>query len=66
MKVQRLRVDAEVIRNPTAGYTIKMYVPVPNQTSMDKLYYTGHTVTHAMSKARAAAKANNFKLTFYY
>ena len=66
MKVQRLRVDAEVIRNPSAGYTIKMYVPVPNQVSMDKLYYTGDTKTQAMSKAREAAKTNNFKLTFYY
>jgi len=58
-------VDAEVIRHYTSGYTIKMYVPVQNQVSMDKLYFTGATKTQALSKARAAAKVSGYKLNFH-
>lgn len=60
----KLHVDAEVIRHYN-GYTIKMYVPVPNQVSMDKLYFIGDTKTQALSKARTAAKANGYKLNFH-
>jgi hypothetical protein len=61
----KLQVDAEVIRNYNLGYTVKLYVPVPNMASMDKLYFTGATKTQALSKARTVAKANGYKLNFH-
>ena len=61
----KLHVDAEVIRNYNSGYTVKLYVPVPNMASMDKFYFTGDTKTQALSKARAAAKVSGYKLNFH-
>jgi hypothetical protein len=60
-----LQVDAEVIRHSKDGYTVKLYVPVENQVSMDKFYYTGSTKTQVLSKARVAAKAMGYKITFH-
>lgn len=57
-----IHVDAEVIRNYTSGYTVKLYVPVPDMASMDKFYFTGDTKTQALSKARAFAKESSYKL----
>jgi len=55
-------VDAEVIRHSTSGYTVKLYVPVLNQVSMDKFYFTGDSKTQAISKARAKARECGYKL----
>ena len=57
-----IQVDAEVIRNYTSGYTVKLYVPVPDMISMDKFYFTGNNKTQALSKSRAFAKLNGYKL----
>jgi hypothetical protein len=60
-----IHVDAEVIRNYTSGYTVKLYVPVPDMASMDKFYFTGDTKTQAVSKSSAFARSRGYKLKWY-
>ena len=45
-------------------FTAKVYVPMGENSSMDKLYFNGDTKTEAKRKAKAHLKAMGYKINF--
>ena len=45
-------------------FTAKVYVPMGENTSMDKLYFSGRTRTEAKRKAKTHLKAMGYKIKF--